>query len=146
MGCTPLIPAPLPAAALSAAMRAVVLLGLVAAADAQCCMAWSPSCLACQAGVSVEEYCAQNPSMMGCDQYASSAVSPPPPPPPSPLACGQAHAGQSSCQQYSASTGQWSSDSSCCACQGDGGCQAGFQYAAGLTNGEKVLANAAGAL
>lgn len=56
---------------------------LAQAATAQsgqiCCYGLTASCLACQAGMTIPEYCAQNPSTGGCP---ATFVLPPPPPPP----------------------------------------------------------------
>ena len=54
---------------------------IVSSVDAQfCCMAFTPQCNACNAGVTVEVYCANNPTFPGCDAYIT-VQSPPPPPP-----------------------------------------------------------------
>ena len=38
--------------------------------DAACCMAMTAECVACQHGMSVEEYCAHDPAMPGCFSWA----------------------------------------------------------------------------
>ena len=48
---------------------------IVSSVDAQfCCMAFTPQCNACNAGVTVEVYCANNPTFPGCDAYITKPV------------------------------------------------------------------------
>ena len=58
-------------------MRSVITLLAVTltqvAASEFCCMAYTASCLACSAGMEVAEYCAANPSTVGCENYFTAS-------------------------------------------------------------------------
>merc|ERR1719440_2291611 len=46
-------------------------------APRMCCRAFNANCLACAAGISEEEYCANNPGTPGCPEDEAAAVGDP---------------------------------------------------------------------